>query len=424
MKMMTLAMIALLAFASACGGLSSPETPGNQSYRFEGLETAVTWDASENATHYIVYYSRFLADDCDSNERNSFSSCVQLADNIVETRFDHTSPSSENYYWVVACDNSECSEIDESNPAQLNGPPKPEGLICDPFDANPGSPPEPVVSTSWEGPVMRFNWVPSPGPRPTHYNIYYEVQSNSEWFGCMYPLAENLAETTFALQDLVKPIPPAPLGVRVTGRTSESLTIEWEPFPFLERYETEYAVSACNSAGCSNVLSGSALAGIPHDVQHFALSRISPEGSAASDEITMEIRDVRKYLDVGLLPNTVYSYEISACNEIGCSQATPTAGLTETDGPVDIPASPRIRAEKVEVGGTDDAMVTWDEVNGATYYRVYQEWKFDAEVSAPGTGYYDSNPNSSFFAFYATTYTVTACNKAGCSAPSQESTAQ
>ena len=138
----------------------------------------------------------------------------------------------------------------------------------------------------------------------------------------------------------------------------------------------------------------------------------------------MEIRDVRKYLDVGLLPNTVYSYEISACNEIGCSEATPTAGLTEADGPVDIPASPRIRAEKVEVGGTDDAMVTWDEVNGATYYEVYQERSLDAEVSAPGTSYYDRDPNSSMFAFYATTYTVIACNKAGCSAPSQQSTAQ
>ena len=93
MRMMTLALIALLAFASACGGISSPETPGNQSYRFEGLETAVTWDASENATHYIVYHSDFPADDCGSSPGNSLRFCVQLADGVVETRYVHTSVS-------------------------------------------------------------------------------------------------------------------------------------------------------------------------------------------------------------------------------------------------------------------------------------------------------------------------------------------
>lgn len=75
-------------------------------------------------------------------------------------------------------------------------------------------------------------------------------------------------------------------------------------------------------------------------------------------------------------------------------------------------------------GNIDNAMVTWDEVNGATYYGVYQEGSFDAKVSAPGTSYYDRNPNSSMFAFYATTYTVIACNKAGCSAHSEGSTAR
>ena len=131
-----------------------------------------------------------------------------------------------------------------------------------------------------------------------------------------------------------------------------------------------------------------------------------------------------EFTDDGLQPSTVYSYEERACNETGCSSPGRAAGLTEAVGLVDIPSPPTIHAEKVEVFGTDNARVTWDEVNGATYYEVYQEGDFDAEVSAPNTSCYDRDPNSSFLAFLATTYTVKACNKSGCSAHSKESTAR
>ena len=48
--------------------------------------------------------------------------------------------------------------------------------------------------------------------------------------------------------------------------------------------------------------------------------------------------------------------------------------------------------------GTDTAELTWDKVDGATYYQVYQSDRgneeLDAEVSAPGTSYRDRSPNS------------------------------
>ena len=237
------------------------------------------------------------------------------------TSYTHPSPGRENYYWVAACNSSGCSEIDDSNPARLTGPPMPEGLVCDRAGPVQGSPSEPAVSSSWDGAAVRFDWVPSPGPRPTHYNIYYEVQSRGGWYGCMYPLAENLTETTFALQDQVKPVPHAPWGVRVTGRTSDSLTIEWEPPLYQESYAVTYAVSACNNAGCSDVFSGVGRAGIPHDIQYFALRLSSQEDQSASGEAIMEIPVGSKHRDVGLLPSTVYSYELRACNEVGCSPA-------------------------------------------------------------------------------------------------------
>ena len=137
------------------------------------------------------------------------------------------------------------------------------------------------------------------------------------------------------------------------------------------------------------------------------------------------------FADDGLQPDTVYSYELRACNETGCSPpAREVAGLTEATGPVDIPSPPTIRAEKVEVRFfPDDARVTWDEVDGATYYEIYQEgdsgaFHSDPVVSAPETSYYDDHPRSHVFQFISTTYAVKACNKAGCSAHSEESTAR
>lgn len=335
---------------------------------------------------------------------------------------------------TLACGSSSDDEapfnINESNPARLNSPPTPEGLVCDraePVQPVEGIPSEPEVSTSWDGAAVRLNWVPSPGPRPTHYNVYYKARSSSEWYGCLHPLAENVTETTYAHQDQVKPVPDAPGAIRVTGRTSDSLTIEWEPPLSQESYDTTYAVSACNSAGCSDVFSGRARAGIPHDIQRFALRRSSQEDPAASGEATVEKSFRNEYRDVGLIPSTVYSYELRACNEVGCSRPTQTAGLTEAAGPVAIPSAPSIRGQKIDVsGGTDEAKVIWDKVDGATYYQVYQSdrsnEKLDAEVSAPYTSYHDGSPNSSWFEFYTTTYRVKACNKAGCSAFSESVT--
>lgn len=335
---------------------------------------------------------------------------------------------------TLACGSSAEEEtpfnINESNPARLSAPPTPEGLVCDraePVQPVQGIPSEPEVSTSWDGTAVRLNWVPSPGHRPTHYNVYYESRSRSEWYGCMHPLAENVTETTYAHQDQVKPVPDSLWFVQVAERTSESLTIEWSTPLSQESYEIVYAVSACNSDGCSDVFSSRARAGVPYDIQHFALRRSSREDSTESGEATLEIPVGGEYRDVGLMPSTVYSYELRACNEIGCSPPTQAAGLTEAAGPVAIPSAPNIRGEKVNVSvGTDNAKVIWDKVDGATYYRVYQSdrrnEKLDAEVSAPETSYHDGSPNSSWGAFYTTTYRVKACNKAGCSTFSESVT--
>ena len=103
--------------------------------------------------------------------------CEWLAGNVEGTSYTGTSPDRANYYWVVACNRSGCFEIDEDNPARLNGPSVPDGLKCSsvgrPVD---GSLAELAVSNFWDGAAVRLDRVPSQGPRPTNYNIHYEVR--------------------------------------------------------------------------------------------------------------------------------------------------------------------------------------------------------------------------------------------------------
>ena len=378
----------------------------------------VNWDESAGASHYKVYYSNFHDESCRLADGGHPAFCEELASNVVETSYIHASPDRhENRYWVVACNNSDCSEIDSSNPAQLSGPALPQGVVCDRSDVMPGSPSPPDVSASWDGPDLRISWTPSPGARPTYYNIYYEERSRG-WPGCIYLLAENLTETTYTHRDQVKPTPNAPVAVQVTGRTPNSLTIEWRPSRVAQDHGyITYSVTACNTTGCSDSFSPNAQVGVPHDIKQFELRRSSLEDPAGGGPVAMEIPTGGKYRDDGLQPSTIYSYELRACSDTGCSPPTQVAGLTEAVGDVDIPAAPTgIRGRKVDVFfDTDDAEVFWDEVDGATYYEVYQGQGSDAQVSAPKTSYYDGSPRSSFGAFVATSYRVKACNKAGCS---------
>ena len=96
-----------------------PDAPANAKYRREGSTTVVTWAASAGATHYKVYYHDFFDSNCKlSSGRPSF--CDELATNVAGTTYTHTSPDEDtNYYWITACNNAGCSDIDSANPAQL-----------------------------------------------------------------------------------------------------------------------------------------------------------------------------------------------------------------------------------------------------------------------------------------------------------------
>ena len=261
------------------------------------------------------------------------------------------------------------------------------------------------------GSTMVLDWEPS--AEATHYNIYHddfqpycEVRPDGKVSWCD-ELATGVRDTTYTHTD--------PDDVR-----------------------NYYWIVACGAAGCSypdwvGPPLDASVAVVDRDrssltlrlrtrwAEHVELYRSTAPGgpySLVDGAVAANGQNDLVHVDGGLSSDATYYYRIKACTEGGCTDYSPPAGgRTEASGAVAIPpAATGIWGTKVEVSfGTDNAEIGWDEVPGATYYRVYQEGEREAEVPAPRTSYYDAHPNSIFFSFSATAYQVLACNKAGCS---------
>ena len=142
-------------------------------------------------------------------------------------------------------------------------------------------------------------------------------------------------------------------------------------------------------------------------------SREGPYAIAATQVATLGL------VDEGLQPDSVYYYLVRACNHLGCSEFDddPVAGITESNGDVDVPAAPkdaRVARKKIEVFPDRDE-VTWTAVEDATYYEVYRAGDRLTAVSAPLTISSHTDLGRSFDLSPGTSYRVRACNKAGCS---------
>ena len=375
-----------------------PNSPANARYSRDGSTIVVSWDAVSEATHYKVYYSDFFDSDCVLiSDRPTF--CEELAANVAGTTYTHTDPDDDsNYYWITACNSAGCSDIDKLNPAQF-------------IDNRPSAPANVRVSREGSSLVVSWDAVPS----ATYYKVYYSdfFDSNCQLISgrptYCEELAANVAGTTYTHtgQSILKPKSPS---IKVIDRSSNSLTVRWSDWA-----DTNYYwITACNSAGCSEIANSSS-SSYPLGAQYYQLSRSL---SRESGFTLLQSRSTdSRLVDQELEPSTIYYYRILGCNDYGCSDPSQTGGLTESDGTVDIPSTPTgVQGDKVRrLFWPDDARVSWNMVEGATYYKVYQGSKLEVEVSAPQVRYYDGSPNRIFGALASTSYKVQACNKAGCS---------
>ena len=112
---------------------TAPAAPANVRYAMEGSAIRITWDPVGGADYYNVYHDDFFNDACSLDRNGNPRFCEELAASVGETSYVHASPDSYNYYyWVVACNSGECSEIDSDNPAsqvvtESTGPTGPDG---------------------------------------------------------------------------------------------------------------------------------------------------------------------------------------------------------------------------------------------------------------------------------------------------------
>ena len=110
---------------------AAPDNPANQRFNWQASTIVVSWDQVAGAEYYNIYYDDFF----DSSCRLVFGRpnlCEELAANVVGTSYTHTDPDADaNYYWITACNNTGCSDIDSGNPARLKGSAPAPDLVMD-----------------------------------------------------------------------------------------------------------------------------------------------------------------------------------------------------------------------------------------------------------------------------------------------------
>ena len=194
---------------------AAPSRPSNLHYAIEGSTIRVSWDAVEGADYYNLYYHNFFDSSCSLRADGSPGFCEELATNVVSTTYLHTDPSvGENFYWVVACNQEECSEIDSDNPA---------GPVVD----RPTTPS--TVTYAWEGTTIRISWDAVEGA--DYYNLYYG----------------NFFDSSCSL------------GVDGSPSFCEELATNLDATTYVHANPAEdknfYWVVACNQGGCSEIVS-------------------------------------------------------------------------------------------------------------------------------------------------------------------------
>ena len=194
---------------------AAPSRPSNLLYAIEGSAIRVSWDAVEGADYYNLYYHNLFHSSCSLRADGSPGFCEELTTNVVSTTYLHTDPSAgENFYWVVACNQEECSEIDSDNPGR-------------PVVDRPGIPS--TVTYAWEGTTIRISW--DAVEESDYYKLYHD-----DFFGSS-----------------------CSLGVDGNPSFCEELATNLDGTTYVHANPDEdknfYWVVACNQGGCSQIVS-------------------------------------------------------------------------------------------------------------------------------------------------------------------------
>ena len=113
--------------------------------------------------------------------------------------------------------------------------------------------------------------------------------------------------------------------------------------------------------------------------------------------------------DIELIPNTLYSYSIKACNTSGCSALSVVASARTPATDPAIPSTPL--APTVTAINSTAIDISWNMVSGATYYEIWQDGAIiGRDITSLAATDIELIPNTLY------SYSIKACNASGCSA--------
>ena len=225
--------------------------------------------------------------------------------------------------------------------------------------------------------------------------------------------------------------PESPTNQRYWHDVSQFVVLHWDASAHADSYIIYYGdcpeEGPCDVLGETRSTSAAAYIG-----EHLYRDDCSPQSPCTSSPHG----DDRPSTNAADFVHEIY---IVACNSSGCSEretANPAQRLLSPDGPA--PSTPTgFKGEKiVRSEAPDGASVTWNPVDGATYYELWvgsvpsSEFRLGVEIQSHGVTFelepvhpelrpwdrFSLPINRGAFGEYSTTsWKVRACNKAGCS---------
>ena len=432
----------------------APPGPPNQHYAFEGSSIVLGWDAVADASYYRIYYDDFFPSSCRVNSGGNASFCKELDTNITGTSYTHNNPDPDtNYYWVVACNNSGCSPVDNNNPATTVGT----------------APDTPTAHYAFKGSTIVLGWDAVAGA--SYYRIYYDdffssscrVSSGGNASFCE-ELATNITGTSYTHTDPdddnnyywvvacnssgCSPVdsnnPATTVGTAPDTPTAHyafkgsSIVLGWDPVAdasYYNVYYDDFFSSACrvssggNASFCdelaTNITGTSYTHNNPDDDNNYYWVVACNSSGCSPVDSNNPATTVGTAQDTG----TSYThnnpdddnnyYWVVACNSSGCSPVDSNNPATTVGTAPDTPtAHYAFEGSSIVLG--------WDAVDGASYYNVYYDDFHDSSCRV------NSGGNASFCEELATNitdtdythnnpdpdtnyYWVVACNNSGCS---------
>ena len=355
----------------------SPSSVLNVSSAWEDSGVRINWDPVDGADYYIIYHDEGRHTYGDNPDRcfidvdgRSMYSCNELASNVVETTFVHTTPegrrgSRGDLYWVAACNSDGCSDT-APKPAIPEGQ-EPSAIF--------GSGTTPVATPPQPTPAPSATPARTPTPTPSATPAPQSTPASSS----PTDRARFEADT-----------PP--------GYTAVALSDDGRVWGNPTRYTTDsdHGTVAYMLLG---KLTGCNFANLEADRQSTVHIRVEQLGSLSGYESETVCRATSKSWNAwdGLRithirffdesnEGGVREHEVAYSGEPDSPTPTPTPTPSATPAPTPttmqsatptetIPAAPANVRYAVEGSAV---RVSWDPVEGADYYNLYHDDFFDS----------------------------------------------